>query len=80
MAPNDGTRRTATVSSRTRPSRRGAYKKWTSNDDKQIIELVAQQRDNWVGISEKFPGRTPDSCRLRYRYMKKQKVAVSNGG
>lgn len=40
--------------------------KWTPEEDSLIIELRGQGM-KWVDISERVPGRSDISCRLRYQ-------------
>lgn len=41
--------------------------KWSDDENKLLIKLV-EKKMKWRDISERFPGRTPDSCRVHYHH------------
>ena len=54
---------------------------WTQSEDLRLHSLSAECRDcNWVGVSEHFPGRCPEACRLRWQFLttRSRKVGTWN--
>lgn len=42
--------------------------KWTEEEDKALVALVADRGDAWAEIARCLDGRTDQQCRLRWRY------------
>ena len=45
----------------------GAYRKWTPEDDKELLEAVQELGTKaWKAVAKRLPGRSWDQCRSRY--------------
>ncbi|KAF9040635.1 hypothetical protein BJ165DRAFT_1491235 [Panaeolus papilionaceus] len=49
---------------------------WTDEEDKKLLEYVAEMKNQWKAIGLKIGNRTGHSCRIRYEKLKRMEKAA----